>query len=100
MGINTTTAAVSIPCGNCNVNIDARARHLDTGIESMIDERARFTLLLFVIVNALFPSDSMLFSKQIGIRNFQVTNNWNELTRSGYYQKYDYDASPARSLQF
>lgn len=54
MGINTT--AVSIPCGNCNVNIDARARHLDTGIESMIDrdERARFTLLLFVIVNALF----------------------------------------------
>lgn len=54
MGINTTTTAVSIPCGNCNVNIDARARHLDTGIESMIDERARFTLLLFVIVNALF----------------------------------------------
>lgn len=54
MGINTTTAAVSIPCGNCNVNIDARARHLDTGIESKIDERARFTLLLFVIVNALF----------------------------------------------
>lgn len=52
MGINTT--AVSISCGNCNVNIDARARHLDTGIESMIDERARFTLLLFVIVNALF----------------------------------------------
>lgn len=54
MGINTTTTAVSIPCGNCNVNIDARARHLDTGIESKIDERARFTLLLFVIVNALF----------------------------------------------
>lgn len=54
MGINATTTAVSIPCGNCNVNIDARARHLDTGIESTIDERARFTLLLFVIVNALF----------------------------------------------